>query len=55
MDTLQGKNPVLEALRAGRAINRILISSGYHRDAKLDEIITMAKNRGIVIDRKSVV
>jgi 23S rRNA (guanosine2251-2'-O)-methyltransferase len=50
MDTLQGKNPVLEALRAGRAINRILISSGYHRDAKLDEIITLAKNRGIVIE-----
>ncbi|MFA4857899.1 MAG: 23S rRNA (guanosine(2251)-2'-O)-methyltransferase RlmB [Candidatus Margulisiibacteriota bacterium] len=50
MNILEGKNPILEALRAGRPINRILISSSFRRDPKIDEIITLAKNKGIVIE-----
>ena len=50
METIEGKNPVLEALRNKRAINRILISRTFRRDPKIEEILLLAKNQGIVIE-----
>ena len=50
METIEGKNPVLEALRNKRAINRILISRTFRRDPKIEEILVLAKNQGIVIE-----
>lgn len=45
---LEGRNPVMEALRSGRDINKLLILRG-NREGSVNKIIAMAKERGIVI------
>jgi 23S rRNA (guanosine2251-2'-O)-methyltransferase len=45
---LEGRNPVMEALRSGRDINKLLILRG-NREGSINKIIAMAKERGIVI------
>lgn len=53
-DQIEGRNPVLEALKAGTPINRLLVEKGEKRGSIL-EIISMAKDLGISInelDRK---
>jgi len=50
LETIEGKNPVLEALRSGRAINRVLISRSFRRDPKIEEILILAKNQGIIVE-----
>lgn len=47
-EKLEGRNPVLEALKAGREINKILIASG-ERKGSINQIAAMAKHKGIVI------
>jgi len=47
-DIIFGKNSITEALSAEREINKILISKGIHGDAKLDKIIELAKQNGVV-------
>lgn len=47
-DVLVGRNAVLEALRAGRGINRILVANG-DREGSIAEILSLAKERGLVI------
>ncbi|MDR1327270.1 MAG: 23S rRNA (guanosine(2251)-2'-O)-methyltransferase RlmB [Heliobacteriaceae bacterium] len=47
-DIIFGKNSVLEALCAGREINKIIISKNNHVDNKLNHIIELAKQNGIV-------
>lgn len=42
-----GINPVLEALRAGRPIRRLLIAEHRRRDRELQEILRRARERGI--------
>ncbi len=44
---LEGKNPVLEALKAGRPIHRIFIAKGSQGSAR--EIVKMARDRNIPI------
>lgn len=56
MDKLMGRNPVLEALRAGRPINKILIAKGIAVPS-LKEITALARERNILIqytDRKQL-
>ncbi len=48
MDNLIGRNPVLEALRAGRPINRIMIAKGANI-ISLKEILALAREREIVV------
>jgi 23S rRNA (guanosine2251-2'-O)-methyltransferase len=45
---IYGLNPVLEALRAGRARK---IRVGARGDRRIDEVIAMAQKRGVPIDR----
>ena len=46
---IYGKNAVIEALEAGnRTVNKILISSGAHKDVKIEKIKELAKANGIV-------
>ncbi len=46
---IYGKNAVIEALEAGnRTFNKILISSGAHKDVKIEKIKELAKANGIV-------
>lgn len=46
---IYGKNSVLELLKnVNRNINKIIISRGLNKDAKIDEIISTAKKKGIL-------
>ena len=45
---LEGRNPVLEALRSNRTINRIYVEKGL-RDPVLEKIYADARSKGIVI------
>lgn len=48
-DRLEGRNPVIEALRAGRTVNKIWVASaeGSRMDPTIGRIIAMARNQGI--------
>ncbi|UFJ40635.1 23S rRNA (guanosine(2251)-2'-O)-methyltransferase RlmB [Brevibacillus humidisoli] len=43
-----GKNPVIEALRSGRSINKIWIAEGVNKN-QMGPIVSLAKEHGIVI------
>ena len=43
-----GRQPVLEALRSGKEINKLLIAKGQ-KPAALREIVALARQRGIVV------
>ncbi|MFH2034424.1 MAG: 23S rRNA (guanosine(2251)-2'-O)-methyltransferase RlmB [Candidatus Margulisiibacteriota bacterium] len=49
-DKLEGSNPVLEALKAGRSINKILISRDVGRHSVLGQIINLARQKGVVVE-----
>ena len=61
-DNIEGRNPVLEALKAGRPITKILFSNNIERHGAVAEILHLAKTKGIpieyvprqVLDRQSV-
>ena len=46
---LEGRNPVREALRAGRAFERILVASGERR-GPLGQIVALAKEKGVRVE-----
>ncbi len=46
-DTIEGRQPVLEALRSGRAINRILLARDSEKHGVVAEILGLARRRGI--------
>lgn len=48
-DKLFGINPVTEALRAGRSVQRLLIVEQRKSDRDIQEIIRLAKGRGIKV------
>ena len=50
-DVIEGRNPVLEALRAGRPINKILIAQGVVQPAVVVEILRLAKEAGALVER----
>lgn len=43
-----GKNPIIEALRAGRSINKILIAEGSNK-GQMQQLNQMAKQNGIIV------
>lgn len=47
-DLIEGRNPVLEALKSGRSINKILVAKG-EREGSIVQIIALAKEKGVVI------
>lgn len=47
-DILEGRNPVIEALRSNRAINKILVAKG-DREGSINQIIAVAKEKGVVV------
>lgn len=49
-DQLEGRNPVLEALRSKRALNKILISRDIERHSAIAEILHLAKERNIPVE-----
>jgi len=55
-DKLEGRNPVLEAIRSDRTINKILVSKG-DKEGSIKQIIALAREKGIVVqetDRSSL-
>jgi 23S rRNA (guanosine2251-2'-O)-methyltransferase len=49
-EQIEGRHPVLEALKAGREINKILVAEGADKGSAA-EILALARERGIVIQR----
>lgn len=45
-----GKNPVLEALRAGREIKRLVMLTSARDEPRLSEILSAARERGIEVE-----
>lgn len=48
-DIIHGRNPVIEALRSGRRINRVLIAQGIQEQG-VAEIVRLARERGIPVE-----
>ena len=49
-EVIEGKNPVLEALRAGRPLNKILLAKNIRSDTAIVEILSYARNRRIPLE-----
>lgn len=49
-DQIEGRNPVLEALKSGRALNKILISKDIERHSSVAEILHLSKKKRIPIE-----
>jgi 23S rRNA (guanosine2251-2'-O)-methyltransferase len=49
-ETIEGRNPVVEALRAGRPINKILLSNNVQRHSTIAEIMNLAHQQGIPLE-----
>lgn len=48
-DYLYGRHSILEALRAGRVLEEILIARGVHTRGALDELLTLAKSANVPV------
>jgi len=46
--SIEGRNPVIEALKSGRAINKIFIAKG-EREGSIKYIMALAKEAGVVV------
>jgi 23S rRNA (guanosine2251-2'-O)-methyltransferase len=51
MDILYGKNPVLEALRAGRPVRKLVVATGTREEVRLREILSIAADRAIPVEQ----
>lgn len=47
-EMIAGKNPVLEALRSGREINKVWIAEGVKK-ASVQQLLDLARERGIIV------
>lgn len=48
LDILEGRNPVIEAIKAGRSINKILIAKG-EREGSINYLAALASEKRIVV------
>jgi 23S rRNA (guanosine2251-2'-O)-methyltransferase len=53
VDILYGRNPVLEALRAGRGARKIVVLSAVRPEPRLTEILELADAREILVEEAS--
>lgn len=62
MQIIEGRNPVIEALRAGRPVSKILMDRNTQMHGTVAQVLQLARSRGVtvelvdkqVIDRQSV-
>lgn len=47
-EIIAGKNPVLEALRSGRDMNKVWIAEGVKKSG-INELLDLARERGIIV------
>ncbi len=45
---IEGRNPVLEALRSGREINKLLVARGA-REGSIREVLRLARRAGVIV------
>ncbi|TCS69154.1 23S rRNA (guanosine2251-2'-O)-methyltransferase [Effusibacillus lacus] len=50
IEQIEGRHPVLEALKSGRELNKILMAEGVE-GGSANEILARAKERGVVVQR----
>jgi 23S rRNA (guanosine2251-2'-O)-methyltransferase len=50
MDVIEGRNPVIEALKSGRAIGKIVLDANSRGQGAIAQILSMAVVRGIAIE-----
>jgi len=50
-DTIEGKNPVIELLKAGHPISKILLASNIKPGDAVAEIVSLARAKGIPVER----
>jgi 23S rRNA (guanosine2251-2'-O)-methyltransferase len=48
-DVIEGRNAVLEALRSGTRVERVLLAQGMRPDSTVDEIRTIAASTGVPV------
>lgn len=48
LDKLEGRNSVLEALKAGRSINKIIVSKG-EREGSIKQILSLARENKVIV------
>lgn len=51
MELIEGRQPVREALRAGRPMRRLMIAEGAQTKGALEEILELARAAGVRVDR----
>jgi 23S rRNA (guanosine2251-2'-O)-methyltransferase len=49
-DIIEGRNPVIEALKSGRPINRILLARDIGRHSAIAEVLHLSQARGIPVE-----
>lgn len=49
MAQIEGRNPVLEALKAGREVERLYVAKGA-REGAIREILRLARQRGVIVE-----
>jgi len=50
MDVIEGRNPVIEALRAGRHISKILMENNIERHGTVEQILQLAKINNVQVE-----
>jgi 23S rRNA (guanosine2251-2'-O)-methyltransferase len=63
LNYIEGRNPVLEAIKAGRALNKVIIADNIKPQSTIIEIVNLCRNRGIsfeyvsreIVDRMSTI
>jgi 23S rRNA (guanosine2251-2'-O)-methyltransferase len=50
MDTIEGRNPVIEALKAGRHISKILLDRNAQSRSAIDQILYLSRVKGIQVE-----
>ena len=48
---VEGRNPVIEALRSGRPVKRILLANGVGKSAAIEKIFRLTRERGMSVER----
>ncbi len=49
-DIIEGRNPVIEALKSGRPLNKILLARNIGQHSSIAEILHLSRSRGIPIE-----
>ena len=50
MEIIEGRNPLIEALKAGRPVRKILLDSSIKRHGAVETILNLSKARGVQVE-----